>query len=189
MPNMDDSQIIDLYWNRDQTAISFTSAKYANYCTTISYNVTKNREDTEECLNDTWVKTWNSIPPTRPDSLKTYVGTICRNLSLNKYKERHAQKRGGGQVELALDELSEIVSNLAEAENDENSEKIREVLNNFLAKLKDKERDVFVRRYWHLKSVGEIADEYGLSEANVKQLLFRSRNKLKKELEKSGVQV
>ena len=186
---MDDAQIIDLYDKRDQTAISFTSAKYANYCHSISYNIVKNREDADECLNDTWTQCWNTIPPAKPNSLKTYAGTICRNLSLNRYKANHTQKRGSGVVDAALDELSEILSNVANAEDDDNSEKIREVLNKFLGNLKEKERNVFVRRYWHLKTNAEIAEEYKLSEANVKQLLFRARNKLKKDLEKNGIKV
>lgn len=181
----EDSEIVDLFLQRDSTALSFLSAKYSHYAHTVGYNILKNREDTEECFNDALAKTWDSIPPARPNNLKAYFSTIMRNLSLNKYNSSKALKRGGNTVDLALDELAEIVG-ADEANDDENGE-IKEILNNFLDSLKDKQRNVFVSRYWHLKNIEEIATDYNLSETNVKQLLFRGRKKLKAQLEQRGI--
>ena len=184
---MDDKEILELYIARSEQAISETSRKYGRYCHYIAYSILQNDEDSKECVNDTYLQTWNSIPPQYPNRLQTFLGKITRNLSINKWEKRSAEKRGGGQVPLILDELAECVS------SDENTAQtvedvvIREVLNRFLENLPAETRKIFVRRYWYMSSVKEIAEEYNLSQSKVAVTLFRTRGKLKVALEKEGV--
>lgn len=180
--------IIELFWQRSENAISATAAKYSKYCHSISYNILHNIQDAEECVNDTYLRTWNAIPPTRPNNFAVFLGTITRRLSLNRYNKSKSEKRGNGQVEIALTELEEVISDTA-ASLDENmdGEIITAAINRFLAKLTEKQRNVFVRRYWHLRSIEEVADDYGLTAQNVKQILFKTRKKLKMILEKEGI--
>ena len=183
---MDDEKIIDLYWQRSESAIEFTAEKYGKYACSIAYHILGNQEDGDECVNDAYIKVWNSIPPQRPSSLSAFLGAVTRNLSLDRYRANHAAKRGGGQVGLALDELT-----LAVPENcglDEGLA-LTEALNRFLAELSPQTRKVFMRRYWHFDSIKEIAQRYGLSEGGVKMQLARTRHALKKYLEREGVAI
>jgi len=185
---VDDNEIIELFWQRNETAISAVTAKYSKYCYSISYNILHNNEDADECVNDTYLRAWNAIPPTRPDNLAVYLGTITRRLSLNRYHKKSAQKRGSGLIDAVLSELDEVVLDASSSfDEDLDGEIIIETLNRFLARLPEKQRNVFVRRYWHLRSIEEIAGDYELTATNVKQILFRSRNRLKKELKKEGI--
>ena len=181
---MDDEKIIDLYWQRSESAIEFTAEKYGKYACSIAYRILGNKEDGDECVNDAYIKVWNSIPPQRPGSLSAFLGAVTRNLSLDRYRANHAAKRGGGQAGIALDELA-----LAVPENcglDEGLA-LTEALNRFLAELSPQTRKVFMRRYWYFDSVKEIAQRYGLSEGSVKMQLTRTRHALKKYLEREGV--
>ncbi len=181
---MEDRNIIDLYWQRSEEAIAMTASKYGPYCRSIAWNILYNSEDTEECVNDTYLRAWNTIPPQRPRILQTFLGKITRNLSLDRWRKIHAQKRESC-VLLALEELEECIpgsdGNLSE------DLAIREALNGFLRSLKPEQRKVFLRRYWYFCPVKEIAEDYGISESKVKMLLLRTREKLKAHLESEGV--
>lgn len=184
---MDDSKIIELYMSRSEQAISETSEKYGRYCYCIAYGILHDDKDAEECVNDTYLRAWNSIPPNRPNRLQTFLGKITRNLSLNRWEKLSAEKRGAGQIPVILDELAECIPDGKDTEHTVDSMIIRDVLNRFLNNLPTKTRKIFVRRYWYMSSVKEIADEYGLSESNVTVILFRTRKKLKNLLGKEGI--
>ena len=185
---LQDEQIIDLYWARNEQAVEESSLKYGAYCRTIAWNILFSREDSEECVNDTWLNAWNAMPPNRPSFLKAFFGRITRNLALNRYEREHAEKRGGGEVPLALEELSECIADPT-AQNGAGGLAIRELMDSFLSGLKPEERKLFVGRYWYLRSVKELAKAYGLGESKVKMTLLRSREKLKTLLAKEGVAV
>ena len=182
-----DEQIIDLYWARSEDAITETQSKYGRLCHTIAYNILKSIEDSQECVNDTYLKAWNSMPVNRPSKLSAYLGKITRNLALDRYEYLSASKRGGTQTELALDELMDCVSGKDSTENVVDEMFITEILNTFLKCLSEKHRNIFVSRYFHMFSVKEIAERYGLKETYVSVSLHRSRDILKAILEKEGV--
>ena len=180
---MEDKRIVDLYWMRSESAISETDKKYGKYCRYIAERILESEEDAREVQNDTYLQVWNTVPPNRPDPLKPYVGAISRNLSLNRYEARHAQKRDG-EVSLALDELSECIAD-REEQNDVN-ERLCELLDSFLATLPKRTRRVFLRRYWYASSISKIAKDYGMSENNVTVMLHRTRKALADILQKEG---
>ncbi len=186
---MQDEQIIELYFKRDEGALVETSDKYGNYCRSIARTILNDEETAKECFNDTLYHSWQAIPPTRPNSLKIFLGKITRNVSIKRLEKVFAQKRGGGEAVLAIDELEECVPNagMTEAERIVENMVIRDVLNAFLADLPKQNRRIFMRRYGYCSSIGEIATAFGLSEANVRTTLFRIRGKLKQDLEKAGV--
>lgn len=184
---MEDRQIIALYNERSEAALSETAAKYGKYCHTIAYNILYNEEDSEECVNDTWLRAWEVIPPQYPNRLSAFLGKITRNLALNRYKQNVAKKRGGGQVMFALEELAECVPGTDNAEAAAEEALLIETLNRFLADLPAEKRKLFLRRYWYLCSVKEIAEDFGMSESNVKMTLLRIREQLKSALEKEGI--
>ena len=184
---MEDKQIVDLFWARSENAISETANKYGKYCHYIAYNILHNNEDSEECVNDTYMNAWRSMPSHRPNRLSTFLGKITRNLSLNKWEKLSAEKRGAGQTSLILDELSECIPAEQDAVNTVENMLIRDVLDRFLDELPAETRKIFVRRYFYMSPVKEIADEYGLSESKVTVTLFRTRGKLKSVLEKEGI--
>ena len=184
---MKDNEIIELYWNRDESAIKATADTYGNYCHTIAYNILYNIEDAEECVNDTWMNAWNSIPPKRPNRLSTYLGKLTRNLALNRYTQNNAQKRGGGQVELALSELEGCVPSQSETENIIDEMMLVNAIDSFLREQPRRERNIFIGRYWYLHSIRKLANAYNMSESKVASLLLRMRSKLKLYLEKEGI--
>ena len=184
---MEDNQIIQLYFDRSEDAISQTAVKYGKYCHTIAYNILHNFKDSEGCVNDTYWKAWGIIPPRRPKKLASFLGKITRNLSLDKYRHYTADKRGGGEFSIALDELGDCVSSLGNMDDYTNEMVLVDTLNRFLASLSAEHRKIFMRRYWYISSVKEIADDYGITESKVKMSLLRSRNQLKAVLEKEGI--
>lgn len=184
---MEDKQIVDLFWERSESAISETQRKYGKYCYFIAHNILYNIEDSEECVNDTYMRAWNSMPQQRPSVLKTFLGKITRNLALNRYKALSANKRNYGQVPLALDELQECIPGEDNTANIVNDLALTEIFNRFLASLSEEQRRIFMRRYWYLSSIKEIADEYSVGESKVKMTLMRSRNELKTLLETEGI--
>ncbi|MBR6537569.1 MAG: sigma-70 family RNA polymerase sigma factor [Lachnospiraceae bacterium] len=184
---MDDRQIIALFNERSEAALSETAKKYGRYCRTIAYNVLNNEEDSEECVNDTWLRAWESIPPQCPERLSAFLGTITRNLALNRYKHNTREKRGGGQTPLVLEELAECVPGTDRTEETVEEALLVDVLNWFLEEQPAEKRKIFMRRYWYMSSVKEIAVDFGLSESNVKMTLLRMRSKLKQTLEKEGI--
>ncbi|MBR1931205.1 MAG: sigma-70 family RNA polymerase sigma factor [Lachnospiraceae bacterium] len=184
---MGDQEIIQLFWNRSENAIVQMTEKYGKYCFTIAWNILYNREDSDECVNDTCLHAWNAMPPQRPDILKAFLGKITRNLALNRYEGYHALKRGAGQISYCLDELAECIADTSSTESIVEQMVLTECLNNFLATLKAEERSIFVRRYWYVSSVSEIAQDYGYSESKIKMMLLRTRHKLKEALEREGI--
>lgn len=184
---MNDLRIISLYWNRDEEAVTQTRLKYGRYLNTIAYNILANREDSEECLSDTCLKVWNAIPEDRPSNFRAYIGKIARNLSLNRYHERRAQKRGGGEVELLLSELEGCVPALHTVEGLSELSLVTAAIDKFLEGLGREERALFVRRYWYANSIRDLARLTGYSESKIKSLLYRLRNRLKIHLEEEGV--
>lgn len=186
---MEDKEIIGLYVSRSQDAISNTAEKYGAYCYKIAFNILSNKEDSEESVNDTYLSAWNSIPPEIPNCLKTFLASIVRNLSLKKYRSRNAQKRGEGQIPLALYELSECISTGNTVDKVIDNKELANLLNVFFENLKSLDRRIFVKRYWYLLSVSDIAKDFGFSESKVKSNLHRTRKKLRIYLEKEGVNV
>ena len=184
---MKDSEIIDLYWNRDEAAIAATADTYGNYCYSIAYNILANNEDAEECVNDTWMNAWKSIPPQRPNRLSTYLGKLTRNLSLNRYKLLTAQKRGKGQVELALTELEWCVPAQGDLEQVVDEMVLVNAIESFLHDQPRTERNIFIGRYWYLYSIRDLAGAYHMSESKMMSLLHRMRTKLRLHLEKEGI--
>lgn len=182
---MNDEEIINLYWRRKENAIYETAKKYGKYCSKISFNILQNKEDVKECVNDTYLKTWNSIPPQRPNILKVYLGRITRNISLNKYEKKKAKKRDY-TVEIALEELKECVSLNNNTEEEYKYNELVNMLNIFLSKLSQDKRKIFLERYWYLYSIKDISLKNNISEDNIKIILLRIRNQLKDYL-KEGV--
>ena len=184
---MKDEAIIDLYWNRDEAAIAATADTYGNYCYAIAYNILFSNEDAEECVNDTWLNAWRSIPPQRPNRLSTYLGKITRNLSLNRYKLLTAQKRGRGQMELALSELGGCIPAHTDMEQIADEMILVNAIETFLRAQPRTERRIFVGRYWYLYPIRDLAAAHHMSESKVASLLYRMRVKLKVHLEKEGI--
>lgn len=184
---MKDHEIIDLYWERKENAISETAKKYGKYCHSISYNILHNNEDAEECVNDTYLGAWKSMPPQRPDRLSTYLGKITRNLSLNRFKQYTAEKRGLGQTELVLSELEDCIPAETSVEQIIDEMVLVKSINQFLRERPEQKRNIFIRRYWYLYPIRDIAENYGMSESKVASMLFRMRNELKTHLEQEGI--
>ena len=184
---MHDEEIVALYLERNEIAIKETERKYGGYCMTIAHNILGSFQDSQECVNDTYMRVWGSIPPNRPTSLRAFAGKITRFLALNMYEKLSAKKRGNGTVALVLDELSECIPD-TDANTDITQEFIiPDAVNAFLESLPEQNRNIFVRRYWYMSSVKDIAAEYGLGESKVKMCLMRMRNELKGQLEKEGI--
>ena len=181
---MDDLKIVELFLARNEEAIAEAQKKYSRYCDYIASNILESREDAEECVNDTLLRAWNSIPPAKPQNLKSYLGTITRNLALDRHDRNNAKKRSA--VSLVFDEISECIP---EATSSDITEELalKNALNEFLLKIGESKRIIFLQRYWYLSSVKDIAENNGLSENNVKVMLMRLRAKLKKFLEKEGI--
>ena len=186
---MEDSEIVQLYWDRDQNAISQTANKYGNYCASIAKNILGNNEDAEECVNDTYMKAWNSMPEHRPKMLSTFLGKITRNLSFNRYKLNHANKRGGSKIPAILDELNECVSGENNVEQEMEYQELVKAIDMFLDTLSIKKRNIFICRYWYSESISDIAKQYGMRENAVSMTLNRLRAKLQKYLSKRGFEL
>lgn len=183
---MEDQQIIALYWSRDESAIVETDRKYGSYCRGIAYNILHNEEDTEECVNDTWLRVWNTVPPQRPTRLSAFLARITRNLAFDIYKSGSRLKRGGGEAELVLEELGECVDGAASAENQYFAKELSKALSIFIRSLPEREGNIFVRRYFFTESVPEIGKRYGITVNNVTVILSRCRKKLREFLRKEG---
>ena len=182
---MEDDKIVQLYWDRDEAAITATSDKYGAYCLSISRNILGNHEDAQECVNDTYLKAWNTIPPHRPAMLSTFLGKITRNLSFDRYKASRRDKRGGSQTALVLDELGEIIADKRTDDEIDRKEMI-ESINSFLSSLPPDKRKLFVCRYWYAFDISGIAKRFGITENNVSVTLNRLRKKLREYLIERG---
>jgi RNA polymerase sigma-70 factor (ECF subfamily) len=183
---VDDKSIVDLYFSRDQEAITQTDKKYGHYCYRIAYNILTNKEDAEESVSDTYVAAWRAIPPRRPSVLSTFLGKITRHIAIDRWRERNASKRGGGEVPLALEELQDCVAGMQNVEMDYERKEIIKAYVRFLDALPVTERRVFLCRYWYVDSVEAIADKFGFSQSKVKTMLHRTRAKLRKQLAEEG---
>lgn len=182
---MDDDGIIELYWQRSEEAVRETAVRYGSRCRGVAYNILGNSEDAEECVNDTYLRAWNAIPPVRPRQLGAWLCRITRNLALNRLAERRADKRGGGETALALEELADCVSGSEGTSYDEGE--VAEAINAFLQHARPRDRQIFLRRYWYLEPVSQIAAACSLRESNVTTILYRMRCQLKEELARKGI--
>lgn len=184
---MEDSRIIDLFWERSEDAIAETQRKYQRYCHSIAFAILASDEDAMECVNDTYTRAWDSIPPNRPDRLEVFLGKITRHLAFDRYRKSTAKRRRHSEISIALDELEECIPSLAYPIDMSDGIVLRDTLNAFLRSLPEENMNIFTRRYWYTYSIAEIAKEYGISESNVKIRLHRMRLELKKYLEKEGI--
>ncbi|MCL2462985.1 MAG: sigma-70 family RNA polymerase sigma factor [Defluviitaleaceae bacterium] len=182
---MEDGQIVALYLRRDAAAISESDAKYGRLLKTISYNILSSREDSEECVSDAYVKAWNSIPPQQPSSLFAYLGRIARNLSLNRWHENRAQKRGGAA--LILTELTDCVPSAASVEASVEAAELSAAVTRWLNALPQDDRVLFLRRYWYGERLDSLAKACGVAQNRLAGRMFRLRGKLKSALEKEGI--
>ncbi len=183
---MTDEKIMDMYRNRQEEAVRETAMKYGAYCFRVADAILKNREDSEECVNDTWLRAWNAIPPAYPDCLRMFLAKITRNLSFNRYRRDRAVKRGGGEIELVLEELGECVSDGSDMEGQILARELGRTITDFVYGLSLREGNIFVRRYFFAERVEEIALRYGLKENHVSVILSRTRKALRAYLEKEG---
>ena len=184
---MDDAYIIGFYWERSEKAIEETSNKYGNYCYSIAYNILANHEDAAESVNDTYLDAWNSIPPHRPANLSTFLGKITRRISIDKWRKRSAAKRGGDEITLILDELSDCVPAPQSVEHEVEAAELAQIINKFILSLPCMDRRVFICRYWYCDSILAIAQQFGFSQGKVKMILHRQRKKLLNHLEREGL--
>ena len=183
---MDDEKIIEMFFARNELALGETERKYGRYCYAVSYRILNSNEDSEECVNDTWLAAWNAIPPKKPDSLRGFLARICRNISLDRLDFLKADKRNQNVTE-AFEELEAFLS-----EGEENIPEemfMREAVNRFLASLDRKTRIIFMRRYWYFCSIPEIAESMGISENSVRVTLHRTKLKMKSFFEKEGITI
>lgn len=183
---MEDSEIVKLYFDRNEQAITQTAEKYGGYCTGIAMNILGSSEDAEECVNDTYMKAWSSIPPHKPSVLSAFLARIVRNLSFNRYKAAHAAKRGGHSFGLILDELGEIVSGSESVEDSVDRAELAKELDAFIAALSEEKRYMFLRRYWYSDSIAQIAEACGRSENSAAVELSRIRSRLRRYLTERG---
>lgn len=183
---MEDKLIIELFWERDPQALVHSQEKYGAYCTAVAKNILENQEDAMECVNDTLLYAWNAIPPARPEKLQFYLATVTRNQALDRYRREHAQKRGGGVVNTALEELTECLSSGDSPQELYQAKELEEAINRFVRSLPARDGNIFIRRYFFLESLDQIAERYGVRKASLSVTLSRTRGKLKKYLEKEG---
>ncbi len=184
---MEDERIVELFFARSERAIAEMSTKYGAYCRRIAGNILSSAEDAEECLNDAYLAIWNAIPPARPQVLRTFLGRITRNLALKRHRFNTAERRGGGEVALVLDELRELIPQSDSVEDRVVADELSREIDRFIALLGDTERRMFLRRYWYFDSIKTIADSWGFTQSRVKSALRRTRVKLQKHLEKEGL--
>ncbi len=196
MPLMDDRNIVDLYWARDERAIAESEAKYGRYCLQISMNILENHQDAEECVNDTYLHAWQAMPPRRPIRLGAFLAKITRHLSIDRYRANHAAKRGHMLFSVPLDELTECIPAGSHRYEDDfhpglddelEASRIGDAINRFLRRQRPEVRDIFICRYFYSDSIGEITARFGMTESRVKSLLSRTRARLRKHLESEGI--
>lgn len=183
---MEDNEIVELFWLRSERAIAESNAKYGSYCFAVADNILDSKEDSMECVNDTWLRAWNVIPPKRPDRLKLFFAKITRNLSLDKVRRKKSQKRGMGNFETALHELEECIAGDSFIDDTLDEKLMSECIEAFLQSIAKRDRQFFLRRYFFTEAVSDIASRFGVSENVVSVSLYRTRAKLKKHLEKEG---
>jgi len=186
---VEDDRIVQLYWDRNDSAISESVIKYGAYCTSIAQNILFNKADAEECVNDTWLRAWNAMPPHRPSVLSVFLGKITRNLSFDLYKRLHREKRGGNSIDEVLEELEECVSGNDDTESQWEMKELKAEINRFLLNLPEDRRYMFILRYWYADSIAQIAERMNMSENNVSVSLNRIRGRLRTYLTERGFDV
>jgi len=186
---LSDESIINMYWDRNETAIKATEDKYGNYLYTISYNILHDRLDSEECLNDTYLTTWNKIPPARPKVFQGFLSKITRDISVDKYRKTRADRRVPSELIVSLDELNDCIGGGTPVESDDAVTEISRVLNGFLKTLSERDRFIFVCRYYYADSVAYIAKMTKISDKTVYRELQRIRQELRELLTKEGIKI
>ncbi len=183
---MDDNQIVELYWQRNECAISETAAKYGAYCMKISQNILADRADSEENVNDAYLHAWNAMPPQRPAFLSAFLGKLTRNLALNRLKARTAHKRLGDVFSVSLDELSDCAPPLPAPEDEAAAAELGRAISAFLRTQTEEVRAMFILRYFYCGSIAELSERFHCGESRVKTTLLRTRARLKQHLVKEG---
>ena len=184
--DMEDRNIVELFFKRDQQAIRETDNKYGSYCKMIAGNILKSFQDVEECIDDTYIKLWNKIPPSRPIAFKGFIGKITRELAYDRYRAGSAKKRGGGEIEAVLEELDECIPDSGSVESSIMGNELAGIVSDFVKKLPEKEAYIFLGRYFYAYDIAFIAGKFGMTKGNVSVTLTRIRNKLKERLMKEG---
>ena len=184
---MEDSQIIDLYWQRSERAIAESESRYGRYCHAVAFRFTLSHEDAEECVSDTWLSAWNAMPDERPRVLGAFFGTLARRHAISRWRAKTRRKRGGGEVPLALEELSECIPSEADPAKQVERQELAEAIRAFVDELGESEQKVFRARYWYLASVEEIARRMDFSPSKVKSMLYRLRGRLRERLTEEGL--
>ncbi|MCM1300020.1 MAG: sigma-70 family RNA polymerase sigma factor [Firmicutes bacterium] len=184
---MDGKEIVELFFDRSEKAIAAASDKYGAYCGRIAMNILGSQEDSEECVNDAFLKAWELIPPNSPQKLSAFLGKLTRNIAINRLRQLHAEKRGGGEGTAVLEEISEFTPDKVSVENEAEKKELTAAINDFLKKLPQKKRNIFICRYWYCDSVKEIASAQGISENNVSVILNRTGKKLGQYLTEKGM--
>ncbi|MGN1048783.1 MAG: RNA polymerase sigma factor [Eubacteriales bacterium] len=183
---MEDLSIVELYWKRDETAISETERKYGKYLSKIAYNILADPEDSRECVSDTYLKAWNTMPENRPTALSAYLGKITRQISIDAFRRKHSEKRKASEYSVSLSELEGCVSGSDSPEGEAEARLLGESISSYLRSVSDESRKIFVCRYYFADSVKDIASYFGISEAKTKNVLYRTRLGLRKHLEEEG---
>ena len=183
---MKDAEIVDLYWEREEAAIQQTQQKYGAYLSKVAYNILSDFEDSKECVNDTYLKAWNSMPPHKPRVLSTYLGKITRELSIDKFRKKNSAKRYASEYAFSLDELGDSLSDGGTPEQAFDAKQLDTAINRFLRTLPDDARNTFIGRYYFFDSLKDVAEYCGMSEAKAKSMLYRTRQGLKVYLVKEG---
>lgn len=186
---MQDEQIVNLYWQRDESALRETEVRYGHYLTKIAYNILSDLEDSKESVNDTYLKAWNSMPPQKPSVLATYLGKITRQVSIDIFRSKNRKKRQASQYALSLSELEECVSRGNTTEDQVDIHLLTDAIGRYLSQLSPEARNLFVGRYYYFDSLKEVAAYYGFSESKAKSMLHRTRIGLKKYLEQEGFEL
>ena len=184
---MEDREIVQLYWDRDERAIGESDAKYGALCRGVALRVLESVEDSEECVSDTWLRSWNAIPPQRPSMLGAFLARITRNLALDRWRAARAERRGGGETALALEELGDCVSGLSLEDEVERRELVR-ALNGVLRSLPEGDRTLFLRRYWAVETLETLAKEEGRSVSALHRRLRKLWEELAEHLRKEGIE-
>lgn len=183
---MEEHEIIGLFWRRDERAITEAEKACGSYCFSIAENILHSREDAEECVSDTWLRAWQSIPPQRPARLRLFLGRITRNIAFDRYRARKAAKRGGGEMESVLEELEDCIASPETVEHTCDQRELQRLINAFLRELPYRERQIFLQRYYYAEPVSKIAAEYGLTGNHTSVILKRTRERLRKYLQQEG---
>lgn len=184
---MEDHEIVALYLRRDEAALACSAERYGGYCRQVAWNILADHEDAEECVNDVWLRAWQTIPPQKPTALGAYLGKLARSLAIDRLRSKRAQKRGGGQYEAALDELSDCLPASSDVEEQTEAGRVRVVLEEWLGGLSREKRQLFLLRYFYFLPVAEAAQALGVSQSKAASALMRLRRELRKVLEKEDI--